>query len=279
MRVSPASGLSWETVSGHRSGRIEFKRLLAGRAGAPDNYELSVVRSGPDYFTPRHRHNFDQLRVGLTGALNYAPGRDVDPGGAVYFPEGTFYGPQRCSVDAEVLLLQCGGAGGEGFMSYEELGRGHAELARLGSFEDGVFRREPGQPGRKNQDGYEAIWEHVNRRELRYPEPRWDEPVSMRVAAFAWTGLAPGVARWRRSASAGPRSRCFASKQVLSSSSRPSRACACSTSPRARLRTLLRGRRSRSPPARAPRSRRPRAPSSTSWDCRASVDPARRRSA
>lgn len=195
MRVSPASGLSWETVSGHRSGRIEFKRLLAGRAGAPDNYELSVVRSGPDYFTPRHRHNFDQLRVGLTGALNYAPGRDVDPGGAVYFPEGTFYGPQRCSVDAEVLLLQCGGAGGEGFMSYEELGRGHAELARLGSFEDGVFRREPGQPGRKNQDGYEAIWEHVNRRELRYPEPRWDEPVSMRVAAFAWTGLAPGVAR------------------------------------------------------------------------------------
>jgi hypothetical protein len=194
MRVRSADEVEWDGVSGHRSGRIEFKRLLAGRAGAPDNYELSLVRSGADYFTPRHRHNFDQVRVGLSGALNYAPGRDVDAGSAVYFPEGTFYGPQRCAVDALVLLLQCGGASGEGFMSYEELGRGHAELARVGRFEDGVFRRETGAAGRRTQDGYEAIWEHVNGRELGYPPPRWDEPVHMRVGGFAWLPRAAGVA-------------------------------------------------------------------------------------
>jgi hypothetical protein len=194
MRARSADEVAWDGVSGHRSGRIEFKRLLAGRPGTPDNYELSLVRSGADYFTPRHRHNFDQLRIGVSGALNYTPGRDVDPGSAVYFPEGTFYGPQRCAVDAEVLLLQCGGASGDGFMSYEELGRGHAELARVGRFEDGVFRREPGQVGRRTQDGYEAIWEHVNRRELRYPPPRWDEPVHMRVGGFAWLPVAAGVA-------------------------------------------------------------------------------------
>src|SRR5437868_6198056 len=121
MRVATAADVPWSSVSGHRAGRIEFRRLLRGTPGAPDNFELSLVRTFADYATPRHRHNFDQIRCGLAGAMNWAPRRDLIAGSVAYFPEGTFYGPQRMAGESLVLLLQLGGASEQGFMPYEDL--------------------------------------------------------------------------------------------------------------------------------------------------------------
>jgi hypothetical protein len=192
MQQAHASNVQWERISGHRSGEIDFKRLLQGVAGAPDNYELSLVRAGGDYFTPRHRHNFDQVRLCLSGAMNFAPGRDLKAGTVGYFPEGTFYGPQAMTQPSEVLLLQHGGAAGYGFMGYQQLTAGYEALRAKGEFDKGAFSYRDAQGRTHRKDGYEAVWEHVNGRTVEYPPPRYDEPVIMNPANFKWTPV-PGV--------------------------------------------------------------------------------------
>ena len=146
MQAADPARVAWTTVSGHRAGRIEFKRLLHGTSGRPDNFELSLVRTFADYATPRHRHNFDQIRCCLSGAMNYAPRKDLVAGSVAYFPEGTFYGPQRMAGESLVLLLQLGGASGQGFMRYEDLQAGHAALAARGTFAGGIYRGPDGRP-------------------------------------------------------------------------------------------------------------------------------------
>jgi hypothetical protein len=192
MQRAQASAVQWEQVSGHRSGQIEFKRLLQGRPGAPDNFELSVVRTGADYYTPRHRHNFDQVRLCLSGAMNYAPGKDLKAGTVGYFGEGTFYGPQQMSEPSEVLLLQLGGSAGYGFMSYQQLNAGFEALRTQGEFDKGAFSHRDADGRVHRKDGYEAVWEHVNGRRVEYPPPRYDEPVVMNPANFGWLAV-PGT--------------------------------------------------------------------------------------
>jgi hypothetical protein len=186
MQTVHADDLEWGAVSGHRSGGIEFKRLLQGTPGSPDNFELSIVRTAGDYFTPRHRHNFDQVRLCLEGAMNYAPGKDLKAGAVGYFPEGTFYGPQSDTSKSLVLLLQMGGSAGYGFMSYQQLNAGYEKMCDLGRFDGGVFTRFTPDGRVIRKDGYEAIWEHVNGRTVEYPPPRYEEPVVMHPDGFGW---------------------------------------------------------------------------------------------
>jgi hypothetical protein len=178
--------LEFNAVSGHRSGGIDFKRLLQGTAGSLDNFEFSLVRTAGDYFTPRHRHNFDQVRYCIEGTMNYAPGKDLKAGTAAYFPEGTYYGPQADTSHSLVLLLQMGGSAGYGFMSYQQLHDGYERLCDLGQFERGVFTRESTDGRKIRKDGYEAIWEHVNGRDVEYPSPRYDEPIVFNPENFRW---------------------------------------------------------------------------------------------
>ena len=186
MQTIHAADVEWGEVSGHRSGGIDFKRLLQGSPGSPDNFELSIVRTAGDYFTPRHRHNFDQVRLCLEGAMNYAPGKDLKAGTVGYFPEGTFYGPQSDTSKSVVLLLQMGGSAGYGFMSYQQLNRGYEKLSDLGKFDGGVFTRSTPDGRVIRKDGYEAIWEHVNGRAVEYPPPRYEEPIVIHPDGFGW---------------------------------------------------------------------------------------------
>lgn len=187
MQIVSCDDIEWSEVSGHRSGNIEFKRLLMGREGAPDNFELALTRTHGEYTTPRHRHNYDQVRFAMSGKLNYAPGKELRPGEVGYFPEGTYYGPQQVSENPTFLVLQCGGTSGQGFISYDQLRRGHRELAETGEFKNGVFHRQSGS-GPETQDGYEAIWEHVQKRRLEYPPARYREPIVMQPEGFSWSG-------------------------------------------------------------------------------------------
>jgi len=189
MRIAHADAVAFRPVSGHREGDITFKRLLQGTPDAADNFELSIIRNRGAYYTPRHRHNFEQIRLVLSGVFSYAGRKVMHTGDAGYFPEGTWYGPQTVS-DCETLIVQYGGPSGSGFLDYDALHEGHLAMARVGSFERGVFRRGEGSnrpPGsRKNQDGYEAIWEFVRGRRVSYPPARYDEPVIAGSAACPW---------------------------------------------------------------------------------------------
>ena len=192
MQVTHGSKVEWSQVSGHRSGQIDFKRLLQGNPGASDNFELSIVRTTGDYFTPRHRHNFDQVRFCLEGAMNFAPSRDLTAGTVGYFPEGTFYGPQQDTQGSIVLLLQMGGAAGYGFMSYQQLNSGYERLSDMGNFSGGAFSRTTAEGKTVRKDGYEAIWEYVSGRPVEYPPPRFEEPIVMRADNFKWMPAGDG---------------------------------------------------------------------------------------
>lgn len=199
MQIVQADAVAPREVSGHRTGHIEFQQLMQGDPGALDNFELSRVHNHASYYTPRHRHNFEQVRYVLSGEFEYSARKRMKAGSVGFFPEGTPYGPQNVE-ECIMLTLQCGGPSHDGFMSYRQLHDGHIELAKLGTFKDGIFTRAEASnrgPGvRKNQDGYEAIWEHVNGRKLTYPKPRYSEPVIMYPDAIDWSaGDQQGVAR------------------------------------------------------------------------------------
>jgi hypothetical protein len=188
MKIADAAVIQWGLVSGHRAGAIEFKRLLKGQPRTPGNFELSLVRTGSDYYTPRHRHNFDQIRLGLNGSLSWAPGKDLTQGSVGYFPEGTPYGPQTDKAGAIFMLLQFGGASGNGFMSYDELSSGFWSMRELGKFAKGTFAYIDENGTAQRKDGYEAVWEHANGRKLEYPAPRYEEPIIAHPERFDWIG-------------------------------------------------------------------------------------------
>lgn len=184
MRIVHAPSLPWQPFSTHRAGRIENKRLLSGDEGEPDNYELSLVLAEGDYATPRHRHNFDQLRYMLEGRFGFGP-RAQEEGTVGYFCEGVHY-EQGAIGRSVTLLFQGGGASGSGFMSYRQLEAGQSALKERGSFSSGVYSEPREDGGRRNRDAYEAIWEHVHQRRIAYPAARFDEPVIMNPQSFAW---------------------------------------------------------------------------------------------
>lgn len=195
MRVVRFDDIEWNHhVNAHRGGGLKFKNLLAGVEGAPENFWLTVAAGDGHFFSPRHKHNFDQFRVCLGGRTSIDPKKYLVPGEVGYFPEGTSYGPQQDSEENLTMVLQFGAASGGGYASRAQVKRAQDELIKVGEFKDGVFRRREGE-GRKNQDGFEAVWEQIMERKLVYPAPRFDNPVFMTHENFGWRpGKGKGVA-------------------------------------------------------------------------------------
>jgi hypothetical protein len=173
------ANLPYEEV---RRGRVHMIRrirlpLESGIPGVTMEYSLSIVPDG--YFTPRHRHNFDQIRYTLSGVQSTGLG-DLAPGECGYFPEGSYYGPQKQVGECACLVLQFQGASGEHLLSNEEMNAAHGKLlAAGGKFENGVYKgfKPDGTP--KNKDSYEAIWEEHEGRDLEFPPERFRQPVMM----------------------------------------------------------------------------------------------------
>jgi hypothetical protein len=105
-----------------------------------------------------------------------------------YFPESTYYGPQISGEGEETrrsMVVQFTGASGAIYLSADQQRVGQKALLEFGSFKDGVFFRERGE-GKKNQDGFEAIWEHLTQEKIKYAEQRYEQPVFMNPASFAF---------------------------------------------------------------------------------------------
>lgn len=174
--------------SGFRSSGIEFHDLMTGAEGTPGNYGLQLVRVAQHYHTPRHRHNFEQVRVMLEGEFGF--GDAVQRQGTVgYFCEGTYY-TQDARGPSTTLLLQIGGPSGQGFMSRAQLRGGIDALATRGQFRDGVFTWHDAAGKKHNQDSYEAVWEHVHGVPVRYPAPQYLGPVMLEPERFEWVAAA-----------------------------------------------------------------------------------------
>lgn len=177
-----------------REGTFSSRRILEGTPGTPGNFSLQIGVT-PNYYSPRHRHNFDQVRYQLDGDFDFAADGVMKGGSIAYFPEATHYGPQSSAAANATLVLQFGGASGSGYISPEQYEKAAAELAKQGTFAKGVYTRVAHDGRKINKDAYEAVWEQVNCRPLEYPKPRYQHPVFMDPENFDWIEIddRPGV--------------------------------------------------------------------------------------
>ncbi len=178
-----------------RAGVFRFRRIHKGVEGSADNFTLELVRLSTDFYSPRHRHNFDQFRFQLEGDFDFARNGKSTPGTVIYHPESAPYGPQTSGEETLVLVLQFGGASGNGFMSAEQLAGAVDELNKTGKFENGVYTRTHENGRKVNTDGFEAAWEHVHGRAVDYAPPRYQDPVFMHRDNYDWIAVPdrPGV--------------------------------------------------------------------------------------
>jgi hypothetical protein len=168
-----------------REGMIRAYRITEGEPG-PDNFAFKLVNIEGHYFSPRHRHNFDQIRLQLEGEFDYAGDGRFRPGSIGYFPESVRYGPQTTDGGSWNLLLQFGGASGSGYTAEVEEERAAGELKKTGVFANGVYTWHKPDGTKVNQDAYEAVWEHIHRRPLVYAGERYEKPVFMNTTHFDW---------------------------------------------------------------------------------------------
>lgn len=177
-----------ENTATTRGGDRRFTDLLNGDENAKDNFRLIYAEQKGEFSGPRHRHNFDQVRYCISGAMNYGPDCWVNAGEVAYYPEGGYYGPEVSDKESVVLALQFGGPSGLGFTGSRRIAEGMEELKAFGTFEKGIFRRSgelaPGT--RRNQDAFEAVWEHLRGRKLEYPTPRYPGPILIKPDSIAW---------------------------------------------------------------------------------------------
>jgi len=172
----------------HRVGEPEFKYLFRGQDGTPENYMLALGRQRK-FFSPIHKHNFDQFRFAYQGDFSIAENMVIKEGELCYHPEGVEYGSQvdeEDGTDHILLILQFGGTSGQGYLSYDQLLSVQSDLKNYGKFEGGKFHSASGG---EPKDGFEATWEHFNKRKLEYPKPRYTKPILIKPENFSWRNV------------------------------------------------------------------------------------------
>jgi hypothetical protein len=195
MQIVHADQVEWKRGLQHRGGTFHYRHLLNGTPGAPGNFQFNIGQLEGDFSSPRHRHNFDQFRFQIEGTMNFDRNGKMAAGTFGYFPEGAPYGPQSSEGRSSTAVLQFGSASGSGYLSREEVYAGTEELKKFGTFEGGIFRRNDDVEGRRQTDGYQAIWEHAYGERMEYPKPRYRDPIMVDPANYEWLPVAgiPGV--------------------------------------------------------------------------------------
>ena len=165
MKIVQGDELEWVRGLEYRGGTFHFRNLMEGTPGTIDNFQLSMGRNDKDFVSPRHRHNFEQFRFQLEGDLNFARDGVMTPGMVGYLPGGHVLRPadqrgDRDDLRAAIRRLERPG------LSVAQRGQSRAwtRCAQTGTFDGGVYRRNDGEPGKRNMDGFQAIWEQANGR-------------------------------------------------------------------------------------------------------------------
>lgn len=156
------------------------------------NFKTTSGTTGGQFYSPRHKHTFDQIRYFIRGAVQY--GKEVyGPGTCIYLPEGVPYGPMQAveGVERAGIGMQFAGCSGIPFLYRSDISDGEKELEKVGTFGKGVFRWADG----RTQDSYEAILEHLIGRKVEYPKPRYSDYIVMHTKNYSWAPVqdVPGV--------------------------------------------------------------------------------------
>jgi hypothetical protein len=190
MKIVPFDNDNWK--KDHPTGNIAFQHMLKGDPESRENFMYILGRQDGDFAMPRHRHNFEQIRLPICGDMHIGPGLKLGEGQVGYFPEGLAYGPQEDPLgnakpgERLQLVLQFGGASGYGFMSIEQRRLAWAELEKEGKFVGPYFERPDG----KREWGLNTIWQHVFGVKLKYPRPRYRKVVVADPTRFNWLQIA-----------------------------------------------------------------------------------------
>lgn len=168
----------------HRGPGLEFKDLFRGTEGTPENYYLALTKQ-EKFYSPIHKHNFDQFRYAYRGDFSIASDVTIRQGELAYHPEGVEYGPQDDDDETEhiLLIVQFGGASGQGYLTYDQLATGQAKLKETGRFEKGKYYRNGSE---EPQDGFEVLYQLYAGQKLEYPPGRYNAPILMKPQNFAW---------------------------------------------------------------------------------------------
>src|SRR4029079_11186554 len=103
----------WGPARSVRGGRIVFKELLRGAAETPTNFSLVLADTDTTFKSPRHRHNFNQIRITLEGSTNFGPRHNIECVAAPYSPGGTAYARKNqepVEKPSLAMVIQFGGA-------------------------------------------------------------------------------------------------------------------------------------------------------------------------
>jgi hypothetical protein len=188
MQFTDPANLEWIDGVRHRATAINLKVLLER-----DGLQLTLSEvNDATMRSPRHRHNFDQIRIGLGGVATYGRGRDIRERTIGYFPEGTRYGPQGVShVPNTQAVLQFEGASGNQYIAADVINRSTEALRQAGTFHNGLYFAD-GE--RRGVDAFQAVWEHAAGQPMSYPVARYEDPVYLHVDAFSYLPSGtPGV--------------------------------------------------------------------------------------
>lgn len=195
MRISEAASSEGGRVGSMREGVLDQKFLLQTDENGPNDYLLNVGLTGTGgWGTPRHRHNFDQIRFVLKGKYPASPHKSMDEGSVAYFPESVHYGPQDRPEGLEMMVIQFGGASGSGFLSTPRREAANEALKKKGEFKDGVFTWFDEKGQKHNMDGSAACFEEATGKKLAFAPPRYDDIIVMDPESYVWIETdAPGV--------------------------------------------------------------------------------------
>ncbi len=142
-------------INSVRGAEREFKTLLVGDDTALDNFRLYFVRQKGEVDVPRHKHNFDQIRMCLEGeGQNFGDRKWIKAGELAYFPEGTPYGPEQSNCERLSITLQFGGASRNGFVSSRAAAARHGRDEGVRHLREGHLQaHRPAGAGREAQPG------------------------------------------------------------------------------------------------------------------------------
>jgi hypothetical protein len=185
LHVTDTASLEWEQTVNSRTGNVYRKYIREGEVLPGQSYYIRLTKftseNGP-FTAPRHKHDFDQIRVCLKGSQSFGEGFVSTKGCVGYFPSGTSYGPEYIE-DAEALLIQWGPR----FISKADNDAAIGRLRERGEFRDG-FYEAVGPDGRlQKTDSITAVWEEVYQRPMQVPPKRYAQMVLMDTNEFSWT--------------------------------------------------------------------------------------------
>jgi hypothetical protein len=183
----------WEVNSPHRSRGITVRNVFQ-RDVENRSMEFNLTAfNGDEFWSPAHRHNFDQIRIGLEGVMNYGARSKLKPRTVAYYPEGTWYGPMACEGPSVSAIMQFDGASHGGYVTLARMDEATEVLRHKGRFEKGFYYPDGGLP---KIDGYQASWEEVTGRKMVYVEPpRFVDAIYMDIDSFNWLPAEGGVMR------------------------------------------------------------------------------------